>query len=789
MEALDRLSDLAVQRFSTSDEAVRAILNLIADVTGMPTTWVSRVENDQLSIVAAHDEPNGSGVSAGDRAPLTDTFCAGVLAGDHPKPLIINDVAKDLFLRQSVAAQSFNIQSYIGVPITLSDDTVYGTLCASDPNPGRINDMQTKSMTVLSRLLATQIERDREAEARARAEERYRLLAERGAGVLQVLDAHGVPEYVSPSVQRVLGVSPDEFVREYRLPGATLVHPDDQHRHDEAWVAALAGEESMIDARYHTRDRGYRWMGITFGPLTSPEGEWRGIRCGFRDIDEQRVALDRLRESERLFNAFMDNSPLVAYMKDEDHRYVYVNDVFQRAFNLDAQWLEGRTDADWLPADQAAKVMENDRQIVASGQPSEFVEVVDDRARPGSANRQYWYSMKFPFTDAKGRTFVGGLSANITERRKKDVENARMASIIENSQDAIYGRTLDGVITSWNPASARLFGFDASEMVGKPINRLVPSDLKAELAAITARVNAGERVDSVETRRLNRAGECLDVAISVSPIRDTDGQIIGSSTIARDITERQRLLQERQRLLDELREELSRAARIQAQLIPRQMPELPGFSFAAICQPAREVGGDFYDWTDLPGRPGQVRLSLGDVTGKGMSAALLMTTARSALRSVVDRPGDEAVTTVNRALSDDLERSDSFVTLFQVDLSTDGTMEYVDAGHGLALILRRDRTVDLPEKRGLPIGIDPDAIYSARVASLEPGDTLLIYSDGLPDARPELGLDDPAAIGEILRKEADPDAMLRRLVEITTTGAARPDDLTLIFVQREESAS
>ncbi len=787
MEALDRLSDLAGQRFASSDDATRAILNLIADVTGMPTAWVSRVEdNGQLAIVSAHDEPHGSGVSPGDRAPLTDTFCAGVLAGDRPEPLIIDDVAVDPFLRHSVAAQSFNIRSYIGVPITLSDETVYGTLCASDPNPRQISDMQTKSMTVLSRLLATQIERDREAEARARAEERYRLLAERGAGVLQVLDARGVPDYVSPSVERVLGMAPEEFLRAYRLPGAAIVHPDDRRRHDDAWAAALAGEESMVDARYLTRDRGYRWMGITFGPLTSPEGEWRGIRCGFRDIDEQRVALDRLRESERLFNAFMNNSPLVAYMKDADDRYVYVNDVFQRTFNLDATWLEGRTDADWLPARQAAEVMDNDRQILTSGRPSEFVEVVDDPDRPGSGERQYWYSMKFPFTDARGRTFVGGLSANITERRKKDVENARMASIIENSQDAIYGRNLNGMITSWNPASTRLFGFDAGEMLGQPINRLVPTELETELAAITSRVNSGERVDSVETRRLNRDGDCLDVAISVSPIRDTDGTIIGSSTIARDITERQRLLQERQRLFDDLQEELSRAATVQAQLIPRVMPELPGFSFAAICQPAREVGGDFYDWT---GGPGRVRMALGDVTGKGMSAALLMTTARSALRSVADRPIGDAMTAVNRALSDDLEQSDSFVTLFQAELTADGAFEYVDAGPGLALILRRDQSIELPETRGLPIGISRDVTYIARAARLEPGDTLVIYSDGLPDARPELGLDDPDAIGAILRSEPDPHAMLTRLVEMTTTGSARPDDLTLIFVHREERAS
>ncbi|MEF0943729.1 PAS domain S-box protein [Rhizobium sp. BR 362] len=126
--------------------------------------------------------------------------------------------------------------------------------------------------------------------------------------------------------------------------------------------------------------------------------------------------------------------------------------------------------------------------------------------------------------------------------------DAWLAAIVENSDDAIISKTLGGIITSWNRGAERLFGFEAKEAIGLPITILIPDDRLHEETTIIGRIRAGERVDHYETVRRRKDGRLVDVSLTVSPIRDADGMIIGASKIARDISERKRE-RERQTLL------------------------------------------------------------------------------------------------------------------------------------------------------------------------------------------------------------------------------------------------
>ena len=127
----------------------------------------------------------------------------------------------------------------------------------------------------------------------------------------------------------------------------------------------------------------------------------------------------------------------------------------------------------------------------------------------------------------------------------EDVEGvssqAFLASIVECSDDAIYGKTLDGTILSWNRGAERIYGYSAAEMVGRPVSVLVPPNKPDEVPAILERVKRGERVSHFETTRVRKDGEVIDLSLNVSPIRDASGQIIGASTTARDITEQKRM--------------------------------------------------------------------------------------------------------------------------------------------------------------------------------------------------------------------------------------------------------
>ena len=143
---------------------------------------------------------------------------------------------------------------------------------------------------------------------------------------------------------------------------------------------------------------------------------------------------------------------------------------------------------------------------------------------------------------------------DVSERKRAEHARAWLAAIVASSDDAIISKTLDSIVTSWNPAAARLFGYEAADIVGNPITILIPPELRAEEDEIIARLRRGERVDHFETVRVAKDGRRIDVSLTISPIKGEDGEIIGASKIARDITERKRaetLLREADRQKDE----------------------------------------------------------------------------------------------------------------------------------------------------------------------------------------------------------------------------------------------
>src|SRR5712691_3609722 len=133
---------------------------------------------------------------------------------------------------------------------------------------------------------------------------------------------------------------------------------------------------------------------------------------------------------------------------------------------------------------------------------------------------------------------------NSNERKNTDADIYHLASIVESSGDAILSKTLEGVITSWNSGAENLFGYTASEVIGKSISILIPPDRQEELPEIVARIRMGEIVKRYETVRVSKDGTLIDVSINVSPIRDIESRVIGALAIAYDITEQKRMIEE-----------------------------------------------------------------------------------------------------------------------------------------------------------------------------------------------------------------------------------------------------
>ncbi|MBA4137991.1 MAG: hypothetical protein C0518_11795 [Opitutus sp.] len=154
--------------------------------------------------------------------------------------------------------------------------------------------------------------------------------------------------------------------------------------------------------------------------------------------------------------------------------------------------------------------------------------------------------------------------------------DAFLAAIIAGSEDAIVTKNLQGIVTSWNPGAERVFGYAAAEMIGQPVLRLLPADRTNEEQQILARLQRGERVDHFETRRVRRDGRSIDVSLTISPIRDPHGKIIGASKIARDITE----LKEARERLQNHAAELETKVRERTAKLEESLAELEAFSYS-----------------------------------------------------------------------------------------------------------------------------------------------------------------------------------------------------------------
>ena len=168
-------------------------------------------------------------------------------------------------------------------------------------------------------------------------------------------------------------------------------------------------------------------------------------------------------------------------------------------------------------------------------------------------------------------------AADATNLTRAEEIRLRYAAIVESSDDAIIAKTLDGVISAWNPAAERMFGYTEREAIGQPITMIIPPDLHEEEHEILRRLRAGERIDHYETVRVTRTGECLDVSLTISPLRDPAGTIIGCSKIARDITKAKQAGAALRRSEQRLTREVAGAKTLQSistRLISESTPEI-----------------------------------------------------------------------------------------------------------------------------------------------------------------------------------------------------------------------
>ena len=308
------------------------------------------------------------------------------------------------------------------------------------------------------------------------------------------------------------------------LVGRTLwdVFPEFRATETERQLRRIAAQtgEATVEARDERSGRWFTWH------IYSSSA---GVAVLMSDVSDMRRAIDALRREQELLQRLIDAIPVMITMA-EPHAPMRVNREFERLTGY------GAGAAGTGPVVEAAFPDPAYRQTIR-----DFLESGSDRWMDARLRTREGRDVEVSLAGLRlsDDTLVT-VGIDLTARRRASDALARLAAIVESSDDAIVSKTLDGIITSWNPGAQRLFGFSAAEAVGQPITIIIPADRYAEEQRILSALRRGERVEHYETVRVAKDGRTLDISLTASPIFDEAGNVAGVSKIARDITARKR---------------------------------------------------------------------------------------------------------------------------------------------------------------------------------------------------------------------------------------------------------
>jgi PAS domain S-box-containing protein len=310
---------------------------------------------------------------------------------------------------------------------------------------------------------------------------------------------------------------------------------------------------------------------LTVSPIVDSTGKIIGASKIARDVTAERREQERLRVTlSSIGDAVMST--------DERGRVVFMNPT--------AEQLTG-----WQQAEALGQPLENVFHIVAEHDrqpvPSPVTIALRDNRVVGLANHTVLIAKNHteypvddsaaPIRDSRGN-LIGSVLVfrDVSARRDAELTAERLAAIVNGSDDAIVSKNLQGIVMSWNPAAERIFGYTAQEMIGQSITRVLPPDRLNEEQQILARLQRGDRVDHFQTLRRRKDGRLIHVSLTISPIRDKDGVIVGASKIARDITE----LKAAYEKLESHAAELETRVRERTAKLQETVSELEAFSYS-----------------------------------------------------------------------------------------------------------------------------------------------------------------------------------------------------------------
>jgi PAS domain S-box-containing protein len=343
----------------------------------------------------------------------------------------------------------------------------------------------------------------------------------------------------NPAAERILGYSSEEIIGK----SASLLIPEDRAGEIEDIVAKVRAGQHVehLETTRLRQDGTVVPVSLTVSPIRDENGALIGASTIARDVTEQRQAF----EAAQRMAAIVETSEDAIISGTLEGIITSWNPAAERMFGYSSKEIIGKSASLLTPEDRVS-VMNSMLAEIKASQHIEHLETTlarkDRTVVPVSLTTS-------PIRDAAG-VVVGAsmICRDVTEQRQASVVATRLARIVEGSEDAIISGSLDGLITSWNPAAERMYGYSSAEVIGKPATLLSPRDRAGEVKAVLEKIKAGRHVERLETKRVRKGGAVFPVSLTVSPIRDTDGTVVGSSVIHRDLTEQKGALAVAQRM-------------------------------------------------------------------------------------------------------------------------------------------------------------------------------------------------------------------------------------------------
>jgi|GEM_PF-2405189 len=468
-----------------------------------------------------------------------------------------------------------------------------------------------------------------------------------------------------------------------------------------------------------------------------------------RTREERDRAEAALRESERLYRAIGETINYGVWVCAPDGRNTYASESFLKLVGITQEQCSDFGWGEVLHPDDAESTIAAWKECARTGGTWD----IEHRFRGVDGQWHPVLARGVPVRDEQGAiTCWAGINLDISRLKQAEVSladaraeaeqrAAELESFFASMEDGVMLLDSQGRIVLSNKTAAAVLGVDPSSSLTDRVKKAggrrldgtpMPVEETAADRALRGEVVSDARCVVPSEEQANRV-----LSFNSSPVRAADGNVVGAVVVFRDITEQVEF--ERQK--DELFEREHRIAQmLQQALIPPQVPaEVGGFRIGVRYQPAlreAEVGGDFYDVFEL----GNDRLAvlIGDVAGKGLAAAMRVAAARHAIRSYafIDPRPAHVLTLANEALCKDNTDPHSMLTAFfaVIDTAT-GKMAYTSAGHEPPLLCHASGVIDELWFAGMPLGVEASSTYSEAAATLVPGDTLVIVTDGITEAR------------------------------------------------------